>query len=158
MIAGGDSIAIPKCCDRFPLMIQGILARSAFVMAGAGALAAVPAAVAAKEPLLLAPSSKWHVDYATDSCRLARTFGTGQGRVSFVLDRFQPGAMVHMTLTGKPVGVHSDVRTAVIRSSSSMARCSLRVGMRAGKGPSTRKTGKMTTIQRNALFPTLILR
>jgi hypothetical protein len=33
----------------------------------------------AKEPLRLAPSSKWHVDYGPDYCRLARQFGEGNG-------------------------------------------------------------------------------
>ena len=93
-------------------MKQGRWARGALIMAGAGALAVT---ATAKEPLRLAPSSKWHVNYAADSCRLARSFGTGQEEVIFVLDRFQPGPMVYMTLTGKPVGVRGESRNAVIR-------------------------------------------
>lgn len=95
-------------------MKQGIWALSAFVMAGVGALAAAPVTVAAKEPLRLAPSSKWHVNYADDSCRLARTFGTGKQQVVLALDRFQPGPTVYMTLMGTPVGVNGNARKVVI--------------------------------------------
>ena len=96
-------------------MKQGIGALGAFVMAGAGALVAVPATVAAKEPLWLAPASKWHVNYSADSCRLARSFGTGKGEVVLVFDQFQPGSTVYMTLTGAPIGVRSDHREAVVQ-------------------------------------------
>lgn len=99
----------------FGAMIQGVWARSAFVMAGAGALATVTASVAAKEPLRLAQSSKWHVNYSTDSCRLARAFGTGKNEVVLILDRFQPGSTVYMTLTGTPISVHSDQREAIVQ-------------------------------------------
>lgn len=73
------------------------------------------AAVGAKEPLRLAPSSKWHVNYADDSCRLARSFGTSDNEVVLVLDRFRPGSVVHMTLTGRLLTVHSDIRRITIR-------------------------------------------
>lgn len=94
-------------------MKQGIGALSAIVIAALGAVFAVPAT--AKEPLRLAPSSKWHVNYADDSCRLARFFGTGKDRVGLILDRFQPEPAVHMTLTGRPVAVRGDTRKVVIR-------------------------------------------
>lgn len=83
------------------------------ILALAAAIAA-PAA-AAKEPLRLAPSSKWHVDYAPDSCRLARSFGTGDEQVVLLLDRFQPGPRVHMTLVGKPLRVRSNNRRITLR-------------------------------------------
>jgi len=73
-----------------------------------------PVAVAA-EPLRLAPSSNWHVNYADDSCRLARSFGTGEEEVILVLDRFRPGPKVNMTLVGRPVDVRSDVRRVMLR-------------------------------------------
>ena len=40
------------------------------------ALACTPAH--AKEPLRLAASSNWHVDYGADYCRLARQYGEGE--------------------------------------------------------------------------------
>lgn len=94
-------------------MKQGVGALSAFVIAALGAVVAAP--VTAKEPLRLAPSSKWHVNYAADSCRLARFFGTGKDRIGLIFDRFQPEPAVHMTLTGRPVGVRGDARKVVIR-------------------------------------------
>ena len=74
----------------------------------------MPQAYAA-EPLRLAPSSKWHVNYAEDSCRLARSFGVGKEEVTLVLDRFRPGPEVRMTLVGSPVNVRSDVRRIILR-------------------------------------------
>lgn len=96
-------------------MRQGTWALRALIMASAGALAAVPATIAAKEPLRLAPMSKWHVNYSADSCRLARSFGTGKDEVVMVFDRFQPGDTVYMTLAGSPVSVRSDYREAVVQ-------------------------------------------
>lgn len=96
-------------------MKQRIWARGAFVMAGAGVLAAVPVTATAKEPLRLAPSSKWHVNYAADSCRLARSFGAGKDEVVLALDRFQPGPKVDMTLMGRPVQVLGETRRITLR-------------------------------------------
>ena len=95
-------------------MGQGIWARGAFVMAALGALATISVSATAKEPLRLAPSSKWHVNYSADSCRLARSFGKDKEEVVLVLDQFEPGSAAYMTLTGAPIGVRSDFRKAVI--------------------------------------------
>jgi Gram-negative bacterial TonB protein C-terminal len=62
-----------------------------------------PAFPAKKEPLRLAKSSSWNVDYADDRCRLARGFGTGDQEVIILLDRFGPGDHFRLTVTGKPV-------------------------------------------------------
>lgn len=79
------------------------------------AMAAAAFPVHAKEPLRLAPSSKWNLNYATDSCRMVRSFGTGKDEVLLVLDKFQPGPMLYMTLAGDPVKVRGERRMAVIR-------------------------------------------
>lgn len=81
----------------------------------AAAVVATAAPAHAGDMLRLAPSSKWHVNYADDSCRLARSFGTGDDQVVLVLDRFRPGPIVHMTLTGRPMTVHSDMRRITLR-------------------------------------------
>lgn len=78
-------------------------------------VALVAPASEAKQPLRLSPSSKWHVNYAPDSCRLARAFGTGDDEVLLLLDRFQPGPRVHMTLVGEPLKVRSDNRRITLR-------------------------------------------
>ncbi|MDX8357207.1 energy transducer TonB [Sphingopyxis terrae] len=55
-----------------------------------------------KEPLHLQPSSKWLLNYADDSCRLARQFGEGDDKVMLVMDRFEPGDGMRMSFFGKP--------------------------------------------------------
>lgn len=82
---------------------------------GLACYAVIPAPLLAKEPLRLAPSSKWHVNYGKDSCRLARSFGTGDDEVLLTLDRFQPGPMIYLTLIGRPVGVRGTTREMTLQ-------------------------------------------
>ncbi|WOF44063.1 energy transducer TonB [Sphingopyxis indica] len=56
-----------------------------------------------REPLRLAPSSKWHLDYAKDSCRIGRSFGEGDQKVTILIDRYEPGDPFRLQLIGKPV-------------------------------------------------------
>lgn len=76
-------------------------------IAGAVALAmgAAPMGAAAREPLVLAPNSPWHVDYAPDSCVLARQFGTGDDAILLRMESFHPGeaysAGYEITLIGR---------------------------------------------------------
>ena len=70
-------------------------------MAAAG-LVIAPQPAAAAEPLHLKPSSKWVLDYAEDSCRLARQFGEGDRRVTLRLDQLEPGDAFRVNLIGKP--------------------------------------------------------
>lgn len=60
--------------------------------------------ISAKEPgpLRLAPSSKWNLHAADDSCRLLRTFGEGNDKVAFYLERFEPGRSFSMMVAGRP--------------------------------------------------------
>lgn len=96
-------------------MGQGIWARGALVMVALGALATVSAGAMGAEPLRLAPSSKWHVNYSSDSCRLTRSFGKEkEDEVVLVLDQFEPGPAVNMTLIGTPVRGGSVSRKAEI--------------------------------------------
>lgn len=55
----------------------------------------------AKEPLRLAPSSKWNVHYADDSCRMARSFGEGDQKVILMAERYQPGDWLRLSFIGK---------------------------------------------------------
>ncbi|OWQ96687.1 energy transducer TonB [Sphingopyxis witflariensis] len=84
-------------------------------LTGLAAAVAMTMPAYAGEPLRLSPSSDWHINYADDSCRLARSFGTGDEEVVLVLDRFQPGPKVGMTLTGQPVKVRSETRRITLR-------------------------------------------
>ena len=58
----------------------------------------------AREMHRLPPSSKWVLDYAEENCRLARSFGTGDLKVSMVLDQFTPGDWFRITMSGPPFG------------------------------------------------------
>lgn len=57
-------------------------------------LAVTPGVVSAddeEEPVILEPTSQWHMEYADDSCRLLRTFGEGDDRTVFFIERYEPG-------------------------------------------------------------------
>jgi TonB family protein len=64
------------------------------------AISTATPAYAAKDPINLEPSSKWHVNYLEDSCRLMRVFGEGDESVHLVIDKFAPGKTIHMVLAG----------------------------------------------------------
>lgn len=69
-----------------------------------------PVHAAAPEPEVLAASTKWNVNYADDSCRLLRAFGTGDALTMVVFDRFAPGQGFKLMLVGK--------RFAIVRPGS----------------------------------------
>lgn len=54
-------------------------------------------------PIVLEPTSKWHVVYDDDSCRLARIFGADETRVVFTLEQHSPINQLHLSIYGKPV-------------------------------------------------------
>jgi hypothetical protein len=70
-------------------------------------LSFTPALIAAAQPIRLQPSSPWVVDYAENSCRLVRTFGTGDGKVIFGLESESP-EQVDMLVVGGPLASYSD--------------------------------------------------
>lgn len=69
----------------------------------AGILALTPGIARADtpEPLILEPSSAWNVNYADDSCRLARTFSANSETVAFIADQFEPGPILQVLVAGK---------------------------------------------------------
>jgi TonB family protein len=70
---------------------------------------AVPTPAGA-EALRLKPSTKWFLDYAEDSCRLARKFGEGEQQVTLFLDQFEPGDEFQMILGGNILQPLRDAR------------------------------------------------
>lgn len=64
------------------------------------ALPLLPGSAHAAETVL-EPLDKWVLNYADDSCRLARAFGKGDDRVVLMLDQFQPQGRLVMSLVGK---------------------------------------------------------
>ena len=69
------------------------------ILACAGA---APLLIAAAHPLRLQPSSPWDVDYAANSCRLIRVFGTGNSQIKLAFESAAPGEM-DMLAFGKPL-------------------------------------------------------
>lgn len=63
---------------------------------------AAPLLLGAAEPVRLAPTTKWVLEYADENCRLARKFGAGPQQVTLVLDQFEPGDEFRMILIGEP--------------------------------------------------------
>jgi TonB family protein len=55
------------------------------------------------EPLYLKPSTKWLLNYADESCRLARKFGEGDQQVTLFIDQLEPGDWFQIVLGGKLV-------------------------------------------------------
>lgn len=80
-------------------MISRLSGRLIAALALAGSV--VYPANAAREPIQLAPSSQWEINYAADSCRLARQFGTGDWTTLLILDRFEPDDYFRVTMVGK---------------------------------------------------------
>lgn len=66
------------------------------------ALALVPSLANGADPIHLAPSTPWDVDYAENSCRLIRHFGTGKDETTFALESEGPGSL-DMVLVGRPL-------------------------------------------------------
>lgn len=62
----------------------------------------VSPAAARRAPIVLDPSGHWVVDYADDSCRLVRQFGTGDDKAIVIFNRFEPGDDFQLTLAGEP--------------------------------------------------------
>ncbi len=58
------------------------------------------AAEAESKPYVLAPGSKWNVDFGKTKCRLARTFGSGPNTHVLFLDQNRPGSGAAVTVAG----------------------------------------------------------
>ena len=54
-------------------------------------------------PLSLQPSSKWQLDYAADSCKLARSFGEDDQAITLIMTRYSPSPGFSMTVAGPPL-------------------------------------------------------
>lgn len=87
-----------------------------FIKGGYFAGAALVSSVALAEdpaPVVLKPSSKWHVDYADDTCRLARVFGEGEQKAIVYFERYEPGDSFFLLVAGAPLKhPRDDARTS----------------------------------------------
>ncbi len=68
-------------------------------------------AQAASVPRTLAASGPWNLDYADDSCRLVRSFGPPDERITLRFERFQPGDRFSLTIIGAPVRTSTGLST-----------------------------------------------
>lgn len=73
--------------------------------------ALAPAPIAASQPLRLQPSSPWVVDYAENSCRLIRKFGSGDAEATLIFESEGPGQL-DMLVLGKPLKTGEEEVTA----------------------------------------------
>jgi hypothetical protein len=91
------------------------------------ALAGIATQAMAREPLQLAPSSKWDIDYGAERCSLMREFGAGNEAVHLQIDSFGywnqfrvilagtaiprlngPSGVVNVRRNGDPAATHAD--------------------------------------------------
>lgn len=79
--------------------------------------------------LKLEPSSKWMIDYADDSCRLSRQFGTDKEKVIAIFSRFAPGDEFQLTMAGKPVELRGVTRKASVRFGPAETEQQLKFGI-----------------------------
>jgi hypothetical protein len=61
-------------------------------------------AKAAEEPVKIAPSSAWNLDYGLESCTLSRTFGEGDAILTLYLKQTRPGSFFDLSLAGRQLG------------------------------------------------------
>ena len=54
------------------------------------------------EPVILSPAGPWQLDMATNKCRLARLFDSGEQKTVFYLEQWNPGSDLLMTVAGPP--------------------------------------------------------
>jgi TonB family protein len=71
--------------------------------------------LAAPTPLSLPPTSQWVVDYADDSCRMSRQFGSDRQEVLLVFDRYGPGEEFRLTVGGPMFKDKSEERSLSIQ-------------------------------------------
>lgn len=68
-------------------------------------LSTAPFLIAASDPVRLQPSSQWVVDYADNSCRLIRMFGTGNDETKLVLESMAPDDIGMLVVSRQLSGV-----------------------------------------------------
>jgi hypothetical protein len=105
----------------------------------------VPSLASAAEPVHLAPSSPWVVDYAENSCRLVRQFGDGKDVTTLAFESEAPG-MLDMLAIGEPLASFSDEVSAKFVPTESKP-------MRGETGKTADKAVPMILVVRARLLP-----
>lgn len=89
------------------MLLRQVLTAIAIILVGV-----VP--VRAQVAPVLPPSSQWHLDYAADYCRLARTFGAPGRAAAFYLEQYEPGNEYTVLVVGPDFDL-KDFRKVVLR-------------------------------------------
>lgn len=92
-------------------------------------VAAAMPAEARTEVLTLEPSSNWMIDYADDSCRLSRQFGTDKDTVVAIFTKFAPGEEFQLTMVGKLVELQGVTRKASVKFGPAETEQQLKFGI-----------------------------
>lgn len=75
-----------------------------FLVACLGAsLAGTPLAAKEAEPVVVAPSSQWQVDFGSERCRAIRTFGPEKDKTLLIIDQIVPNSEASWTVAGRSV-------------------------------------------------------
>lgn len=85
------------------------------IFTGSVAFAAEP------DPVVLEPANNWELNYASERCRLTRTFGTGKSAIDLTLERFEPGVQFRLILGGLPLRNHLRATRATLHFGPSEA-------------------------------------
>lgn len=89
------------------------------------------ASAAEPEPVVLQPSNNWELNYASERCRLTRTFGTGAEAIEVQFERFEPGVQFRLTLIGDPLrrGLKAEAATLQFGASEASQELKFRPAM-----------------------------
>ena len=74
--------------------------------------------LAAKEEIVLEPSSKWMIDYASEDCTLSRTFGKDDKNLTLNISRFKPSDTFELLFISKYLKKASSAKPASIKFGS----------------------------------------
>ena len=79
------------------------------------ALATAISPLAAAEPVVLDPGSKWTADFARDKCRLVRFFGPESARNVMILEQYDPGDRFALVVGGPAFGTINARKASTVR-------------------------------------------
>lgn len=115
--------------------------------------ASLPSLGYAKE-IRLPSSSKWVMDYASDSCQLVRAFGSGEDETLLQFVRYKSEARFDLNVIGKTIGLQSPHPTVRIQfgNTGSLVRTNA-VSGKAGSKPALFLAGRLDNLDLSELDP-----
>lgn len=95
--------------------------RACLAVLVAASLATQPAWAA--EPFVLKSGGPWNVDFAAESCRLARVFGEGENKHYLAFTQYWPGEATGLTIAGPAFKRFRSLAGTDLRFSRRRSRC-----------------------------------